>query len=177
MTTERYFAYGSNMSLRRIERRAPCVRLMGSFRLQAHSLRFHKIGTDGSGKCDAFATGNERDLVIGRLFEISLEGILSLDQAEGLGIGYERKLVRVVGSSGAVVEALTYTAIPIDPELAPYDWYKHHVLVGAREAGLPGEYLRVIEAQPAVADPDLERSARQWELYPEKPTRQDTRNR
>ena len=161
---ERYFAYGSNMSLRRILRRAPCARVVGSFRLEGYSLRFHKIGTDGSGKCDAFATCDHQDLVMGRLFEISRDGLGSLDRAEGLGTGYERRIVTVTDSTGALLEAHTYTALPIDPE-PPYDWYKHHVWVGAKEAELPEDYLRDIEAQPVLVDPDPVRSARQWELY------------
>ena len=167
---ERYFAYGSNMSLRRILRRAPCARVVGSFRLEGYSLRFHKVGTDGSGKCDAFATGDDGDRVMGRLFEISREGLGSLDRAEGLGTGYERDVVTVVDSGGTALRAHTYTALPIDPALAPYDWYKHHVWVGGQEAELPGDYLRSIEARPALVDPDLARSARQWELYRRDPS-------
>ena len=45
----RYFAYGSNMSIARLSERAPSAEVIGVARLRSHVLRFHKVGTDGSG--------------------------------------------------------------------------------------------------------------------------------
>lgn len=160
-----YFSYGSNMSLRRIGRRAACARLLGTFHLESHSLRFHKVGQDGSGKCDAFFTGDPTDGVIGRLFDLSPDGQRSLDRAEDLGTGYGRKVVRVRDSAGEMVEAFTYFALVIDSGMVPFAWYKHHVWVGALEAELPSAYLRTIEDHPAMIDADEARATAQWALY------------
>ena len=85
----KYFAYGSNMSLARLQQRTPEVRRLSSCVLPGHSLRFHKAGRDGSGKCDAFLTGNPRDRVMGALFELCPEQKPDLDRVEGLGRGYD----------------------------------------------------------------------------------------
>ena len=33
-----------------------------------------------------------------------------------------------------------------DPSLTPYDWYKAFVLAGAREHGLPQDYVAALDA-------------------------------
>jgi gamma-glutamylcyclotransferase len=43
--------------------------------------------------------------------------------------------------------------------LKPYSWYKHFVLEGAREHGVPAEYVMLIEVMPADEDPDRDRDA------------------
>jgi hypothetical protein len=60
--------------------------------LPKHRLRFHKVSNDGSGKCDAQATEDSNDYVIGVLFESDNEKP-ALDRKEGLGIGYNEKEV------------------------------------------------------------------------------------
>ena len=48
-----YFAYGSNMSQRRLQARVPSATFLGIGILLGHALAFHKISKkDGSGKCD-----------------------------------------------------------------------------------------------------------------------------
>lgn len=92
----KYFAYGSNMSLLRLKGRVPGAERIGMFTLIEHSLRFHKWSKkDGSAKCDALFTGNPDDCVIGALFEIPDCEKGPLDEAEGLGFGYEEKRVTV----------------------------------------------------------------------------------
>ena len=154
-----YFAYGSNMSVARLRMRTPSARKVGLFRLASHDLRFHKRGADGSGKCDAFETGKLRDCVLGSLFLIDPSDRLHLDLAEGLGYGYDEKWVTVSDHAGASVRALTYCATAIDDSLNPYSWYLNHVIVGARETGLPDHYLRRIEKTVSVEDPDAQRDA------------------
>jgi hypothetical protein len=48
-----YFAYGSNMSLRRLRTRVPSAVKLGNATLFGHQLKFHKRSQDGSAKCDA----------------------------------------------------------------------------------------------------------------------------
>ena len=83
----RYFAYGSNLLLARLGERAPSARRIGRGRLSAHQLCWHKRGTlDGSGKCNAFMTGDTADVVWGALFELADTERARLDAAEGLGV-------------------------------------------------------------------------------------------
>ena len=64
------FSYGSNMLVRRLQERAPSARVIATGVLTGHALRWHKVGQDHSGKCDALATGNDNDVVYGVLYEI-----------------------------------------------------------------------------------------------------------
>jgi gamma-glutamylcyclotransferase len=44
--------------------------------------------------------------------------------------------------------------------VTPYDWYKALVIAGAREHGLPADYIAALAAAPAKPDPDKIRAAR-----------------
>ena len=137
MTGKKYFAYGSNMFVRRLQKRVPGATALGVYTLTAHDLRFHKLSNnDFSGKCDAHFTGNPSDAVIGRLFTIDVAEENTLDEFEGYKKGYEKKDVCVVGENGDAETAFTYYADPqcINEHLRPFTWYKKHVLVGAKEA-------------------------------------------
>ena len=157
------FAYGSNMSSRRLRTRTPSAMPVGIGRLAGHRLMWHKIGRDGSAKCDIHQTGRADDFVWGVLFEIDLAEKPLLDEAEGLGNGYAHKSVAVL-TDGDVVQAGAYHATHIDATLEPFDWYVAFVLQGAQEHGLPGHYLRALESVAAVVDPDADRRERNFSL-------------
>jgi hypothetical protein len=156
-----YFAYGSNMSIRRLQQRVPAARLLRQGVLPGHSLRFHKVGQDGSAKCDAFHTAELADAIHGVLFHIDEAGKAVLDRVEGLGAGYDEKPVTLACGT----EAITFVATHIDDALLPFHWYKQHVLVGAREAGLPDSYIELIDLHPAMDDPDPARHAREIAVH------------
>jgi len=159
-----YFAYGSNMSQPRLKRRVPSLRCLGAASLSGFQLRFHKSGSDGSGKCDAYCTDVPGDTMHGVLFEIDDSGKAALDGIEGLGYGYDDTEVEVL-HNGQSLRAVTYIATRIDERLRPYAWYHRHVLEGAREAGLPDAYIEAILAVPVVADPDRLRHERELAIY------------
>ncbi len=154
------------MSLLRLRERVPSAEKLGAFTLKAHQLCFHKKSNkDGSAKCDAFKTNNIDDVVIGALFEISEHEKDALDKAEGLGFGYDEKIVNVQNDSGDVFEAFTYYATNIDSSLQPYSWYLNHVVIGARETNVPSQYLAVIESTNSKEDPDRKRDTEQRAIY------------
>ncbi len=165
---EKYFAYGSNMFARRLCKRVPSAKVIGIYTLPAHDLRFHKRSDkDGSGKCDAYYTGDKNHAVIGRLFTIDAGEVDALDKAEGLGYGYEKKVVRVLNETGETETAFTYCAAPtaINTTIHPFTWYKQHVLTGAKEAGLPPDYIKKIEAITATPDPNRDREKIEMALH------------
>ena len=161
----KYFAYGSNMSLLRLRQRVPGAERLGLFILEQHDLRFHKISKDGSGKCDVYPTGNPDDSVFGALFKIDPGEKPFLDEIEGLGVGYEEKLVNVKNDVGDVIEAVTYYATRIDSSLKPYSWYLNHVIIGAKEINVPGHYLKAIQSVESIEDGDKKRDAEQRAIY------------
>jgi hypothetical protein len=133
--------------------------------LHEHDLQFHKKGKDSSGKCDAHETSNPEHFLIGVVFEISETDKAELDQLEGLGNGYEQKEVSLTTVSGEIINAITYYATHIDPELKPYHWYKHHVLTGAKENRLPEEYIKKISMITSITDPNQERHEGEMAIY------------
>lgn len=157
-----YFAYGSNMWSRRLLERTPSAVAVGTGHIESYRLTFDKVSIDGSGKCNITST-TQPNRVYGVLFRINLTEAQALDRAEGLGKGYEKAEVRVVGPSGAVV-AVAYIANRTDPLLRPYDWYKEFVIRGATEHELPEAYIDDIRSVASNPDPDPERSARNRSL-------------
>lgn len=163
-----YFAYGSNMAIERLRPRVPSAELRGVAVLLAHELKFHKRSKrDGSAKCDVFYTGKEDDKVFGALYVVAEEDVAKLDRFEGLGQGYNRRSVTVVTIDGLTFRAQTYVATDVDPTLQPFDWYKEHVLRGARSIGLPAEYVTRIERVVAMPDANSERRLKELAIYSE----------
>lgn len=160
-----YFAYGSNMSSQRLRARVPSARSVSTACLTGHKLCFHKVGRDGSAKCDAFATGDGKDEVIGVLFTLPAQEKPSLDAAEGLGRGYDLAWVAIRDGEGNAVEAFTYRATSIDRTLQPYHWYKEHVLRGCQEHRLPDRYIATVRAVVSVDDPDSDRAQREQAIH------------
>lgn len=168
MSTIFYFAYGSNMSSRRLKdaSRLPSAIPLGIGILNDYRLEFHKPSRkDGSGKCGVIESGG--DQVHGVVFRIGADCRQRLDQIEGEGHGYEGKFVEVISTDGDTVSALTYCATLSDPQLSPYTWYMRHVLEGAREFKLPPAYVKMIETVIAVADPCSKREAMELAIYRE----------
>lgn len=160
-----YFAYGSNMSLLRLRQRVPSARFVAVSTLRCHQLRFHKIGMDGSGKCDILETGEEGDWVTGVVFDIHRMEKPALDRAEDLDYGYGEKSVQVLTIQGELLQTRTYYALRTDNSLKPFHWYKEHVVQGAREHDLPEEYIQTIERVVSVSDPQSERHILELAIY------------
>ena len=99
------------------------------------------------------------------VFDIDDSGKFRLDQYEGLGKGYEEKIVEVISIEGNLLEATTYYATNIDPSLKPYSWYKEHVLRGAKESSFPDEYIQYIFGIKTIEDPNPERHADEMAIY------------
>ena len=158
-----YFAYGSNMLYARLARRVPSARPLGAARLHGHVLRFHKHGADGSGKCNAFATGREADITHGALYEVDESRLARLHAAEGPG--YEFVTVTVDSDALGPVRAASYRAriAWLDDALAPYTWYQAYVVAGARENDLPQDYINYLENLFARRDPNpLRHLSNRW---------------
>jgi gamma-glutamylcyclotransferase len=153
-----YLAYGSNMLPHRIELRLGRCASLGVASLQGYALRFHKRGRDGSGKCDAFETGDAADVLYGVVYTLSETQRELLDDFEGPG--YASRDVRVHTSSG-VLTAYAYVAKPahVDARLKPFHWYKSIVEAGARVHDLPEHYVERISATGVLTDPDVERTS------------------
>lgn len=161
-----YFSYGSNMSINRLRDRVPSATKIGTGTLKEHKLKFHKVSNqDGSAKCDAEKTGNPDHIIYGVVYQIAAAEKPELDKIEGLGYGYDQKNVSIELQDGTIIAAFTYFATNIDSSLKPFDWYKKHVLRGARENDLPEEYIQKIQTIEMEQDTDKTRRERELSVY------------
>ena len=162
---EYYFAYGSNMSVKRLAARCKSCQLVGRATLPKHKLMFHKPGNDdGSGKCNAFYTGRDEDSVLGVIFSMSQPDIFMLDSIEGQG--YQRESFSVFSESHSQdLKVYGYIATKIEEDIKPKHWYIEHVLRGAREHQFPEEYIEKIKQTEYVIDEDLHTTMRELSIY------------
>ena len=141
-----YFAYASNMNQAQMKRWCPASRF-----LKTAILRGFRFVYDGFSVTWDGAVGNivpaENDVVYGALYEITARDRLTLDSFEGYPRSYDRREVEVVDRDGTMSRAMTYfrTGRSLGK---PHPDYERIVIDGAKECGLPDEYvdraLRVI---------------------------------
>jgi gamma-glutamylcyclotransferase len=158
------FAYGSNMSTQRLAARIP-ARFVTTAMLPAYRLAFHQRGGDSSGKCD-IVPASSQSAVYGVVWEVAPHHKPTLDGYEGLGVAYDETWLTVTDLAGeGQFEVQAYVGKITSTGMHPYTWYKHHVLNGAREHGLPSAYVRALERIAAHHDPDTKRHAREMALH------------
>jgi len=150
-----YAAYGSNLHPLRLARRVSSAEFVGTGFLPDWSLHFHKRGADGSGKGNVLSGGEGVHVAV---FEISADDKLILDGIEGTGYSAAFLEVPTLGDCFSYVADESH----IDGTLAPYDWYKELVSIGAQMHGFPASYLNRIDAIETCQDPVSERRKMQW---------------
>jgi len=157
-----YFAYGSNMLTERLRARCPSAKAQAAARADNHALAFCKKSRDGSGKATLWPDAGGR--AFGVVFHLDESELPKLDQAEGAWKGYNRvDDFRVhMARSREPLRVVTYIADPAltDQDLKPYDWYLRLVIAGARQHGLPSQYVDEIEAVRSTPDPKPNRKSR-----------------
>ena len=155
-----YLAYGSNLHPFRLVERARSAKLIGIVPMPGKRLAFHKQSQDGSGKCLFYETDAVHNVMYGVVYQLDPAEKHKLDALEGLGKGYNERLVGFP-LNGETYQSCIYVAAPthVDATLAPYDWYKEMVLLGARYHDFPLDYISKIDAVQSVPDPNLERAA------------------
>jgi len=158
-----YFAYGSNLSMRRMRQRIPSARPLGPALLRGHRLAFHKVGRDGSGKCDAALSQRREDRLHGALYWFAPRHKAALDEYEGPG--YTARQVVVTRRDGTRHTAYLYSATQVDATLHPFAWYLEHVVRGACEHRLPRRYLAELLATQVIADTNTARHAAELAIY------------
>lgn len=163
--TIHYFAFGSNLSSKRLLQRLPDAGLGSVAILPGHSLCFRKNIQGESGKCDIAVSDNPQDLVYGIIYHLDEAEKRVLDGYETGGFAYLDKMVEVVTLAGEPLQAVTYYAATDHGMQPPFHWYKQHVLLGAIEQGMPRAYIDAIAAVESVEDPRRARSEREMAIH------------
>jgi len=86
-----------------------------------------------------------------------------LDATECLGHGYDEMQV-TLGIAPGSITAWTYCPTSIDASLRPYTWYKALVVAGAREHGLPSDYIARLQQIAAFDDSYADRARLNWAI-------------
>jgi gamma-glutamylcyclotransferase len=144
-----YFAYGSNLSTRRLIGRVGNVHAKSVACLSDHRIAFNKPSRDGSGKANVVESAGASTW--GMVFELKAQSWDVLDRFEP---GYARQLHAVRSREGASIEAQLYVHTPGGPDLTPFDWYLEAILAGAREHRLPSDYVSRLESVEVVTSED-----------------------
>ena len=78
----------------------------------------------------------------GAVYDVVAEEVPRLDEAEGLGCGYDKAHMTLAGYG----EVFLYLAAAshIDETLLPLQWYKDYVVAGAKHHSFPKEYINAL---------------------------------
>ncbi len=145
-----YFAYGSNMASSQMAERCPGAVCLGAARLPGHRLAFDAWSNRRGGLVADVLPDPGSD-VWGVLWEVTGEHAEALDRYEGVARGqYRRATVRVEAVAGGEVEAFAYVICDPGEDGPTTDAYRDILLEGAREHGLPDEWVQAIESVPTL---------------------------
>ena len=136
-----YFAYGSNMSARRIRHRLGWAPSRIAVTLKDYLLSFNKQSSDG-GKANI--QNSPGDKVEGILYFVKEDDLLTLDGYEGVAEKqYKRQELEVIDLSGRPILAIAYIALNTGPESRPTVEYLNYLLEGEHFLSL--EYVCRLE--------------------------------
>ncbi len=128
-----YFAYGANMDIADMAKRAPNSRPLGPARLPRHRFIIMKEGY-------ASVVRDPRHAVYGLLWDLTLADLRPLDKFEGVDRGLYSKIDQPVVVDGGAKRALVYVGHSAEPG-RPKAGYLEGIIASARELGFPAIYL------------------------------------
>ena len=135
------------MSSQRLRERIPDARSLGCARLEGWRLCCNKPGSDGSGKANLVA--DAAAVTWGVLFTFDVVHWPTLDRFEP---GYERVVCRVIDSAERSRPAQVYLSSADGAQRPVVGGYRDHLLAGAREHGLPDDYIAMLGRVPIRSD-------------------------
>ena len=129
-----YFAYGSNMDPEQMSTRCPDSDFCGVAWLSSYRFRINSRGV-------ATVVPEEGAIVHGALWMISTRDEGRLDKYEGVAQGiYSKHLLDLQKDKAVPFQALVYLAAVTNPG-SPLSGYLEKVVAGARQCGLPENYV------------------------------------
>jgi hypothetical protein len=151
-----YFAYGSNMQSATLRgRRGVAYARALPARVPGWRLVFDKPPLLSVGHGFANIVPDAAAEVLGVLFELSVDGLEHVELTEGVRIGnYDAVEVeaRLLGAAGERIPARSLSSARRDASLRPSRRYMALLIEGAREHGLPADYVATLRAVPAVEE-------------------------
>jgi cation transport regulator ChaC len=148
-----YFAYGSNLHRSIfLERRQMRPLATGWGWIEGYGLCFNiPVGPGERGVANLAPEPGGR--TYGALYLLTAEDFERLDRTEGVHFEvYRRMAVEVVTESAERVAAFAYQSVLTQAGRKPSPRYMGLLLEGAREHGLPSEYVRFLESFELAVD-------------------------
>jgi len=136
-----YFAYGSNMSKSQMKKRIQTAEFIDFGFLEDHRLKFNREGSYRSGGVASVEPGEGR--VWGAVWKMPTADLQKLTKIED-PTAYKREVKTVTLRDKTSVSCHTYVAIPQTDFIPPEQNYIETILTGAREIGLPKDYIDYI---------------------------------
>jgi cation transport regulator ChaC len=156
-----YFAYGSNLNLATFtgRRRMRPLQMRWGW-LEGYRLCFDiPVGPGERGVANICVDVAAR--ICGVLYQLTAEEAARLDRTEGVDKGvYRRVAVTVAIGDGERVEAFAYQSALTQGGRRPSARYIGLLVDGAREHGLPAEYVRYLESFELAVDERLAEDTR-----------------
>ncbi|MFN8146383.1 MAG: gamma-glutamylcyclotransferase family protein [Candidatus Nanopelagicales bacterium] len=146
----RYFAYGANIDLERMQARVPGATVVGPAYVDGFVAEFTVRDRDWGG-----GALNAREREGGRLWGVLYEGpdeaFAVLDTFQGDASVLEKSTVTAVGPDGAV-DAFTYRLVQIANYVRPSDRYLTHITRAMKAQGMPPEAVEAVLQADRDAD-------------------------
>lgn len=134
-----YFAYASNMHRGQMQRWCPASRFLKTASLPGFRFVYDGFSVTWDGAV-ANIVKADTDSVWGVLYEVTERDRLTLDAFEGYPRDYDHRDVEVRDRDGNVCRAVTYFRTGRAPG-PPHPDYERIVIDGAKESGLPEDYI------------------------------------
>ena len=148
-----YFAYGANINRHVfVDRRGFHPSSAEAARSSGYTLVFEAIGVNFVEPAFATLRRSAGHDVHGVLYRLPRREIARLNHLED---GYEPAYIDVTGERSGPVHAYTYAVPAVSSRLTPSRRYLNCLRVGARESGLPAEYVAWLDQQPSTHIPVL----------------------
>ncbi len=129
----KYFAYGSNMSLKQMKKRCPQHKVVGQGILRGFRWIINSRGF-------ANVIQSADDCVIGVVYEISGSDEADLDKKEGVAKGSYNKKTLDLSINDAQTPCLVYIDT-VEKEGSPGEEYVRRIEDGIKDAKLPPDYV------------------------------------
>jgi len=148
-----YFAYGSNLNDAVFrDRRGMRVLAVERGRLDGFALRFDlPVGPGERGVANVVPAEDAH--VWGALYLLAVDDCDRLDRTEGVHMGaYQRSIVQVARDDRSTCDAFTYRSPVGKTGRKPSARYIGLIVAGARQRGLPDDWVRWLESLELAVD-------------------------
>ncbi len=146
--TRLYFAYGFNLNVKQMNEKCTKPRVLGIARLAGHKIGFYEYSVIWDGAVETVVP-DEQSEVWGVLYQLEVYAWDQLDNCEDArldGTGeYFHYPVEVLDEQNNLREASIYKKARLGPPKEPSTEYLEIIIQGAKEQGLPQDYIASLE--------------------------------